>query len=123
MRAALARALAAGDAVVARGTLEPADLAAFRDANSAFHEAILAASGNPRLAGMVRQCQSTPPASTRRMWVFSAAQLRRSHDDHHRIEEAVLAGQGARAEALMREHVASLKAVLRAMRDGTLSAA
>jgi DNA-binding GntR family transcriptional regulator len=31
--------------------------------------------------------------------------IKRSHDDHHRILRAIVNRDGARAEALMREHV------------------
>jgi GntR family transcriptional regulator of vanillate catabolism len=31
--------------------------------------------------------------------------IARSHDDHHRIAESLIAGQATRAENLMREHV------------------
>jgi DNA-binding GntR family transcriptional regulator len=37
---------------------------------------------------------------------------RRRHDDHHRIYEAIIAGEPWRAEWLMREHVSSVKGSL-----------
>jgi GntR family transcriptional regulator of vanillate catabolism len=36
----------------------------------------------------------------------------RRHDDHHRIHEAIIAGEPWRAEWLMREHVSSVKGSL-----------
>jgi GntR family transcriptional regulator of vanillate catabolism len=38
--------------------------------------------------------------------------VRRRHDDHHRIYEAIIAGEPWRAEMLMREHVSSVKGSL-----------
>ena len=50
---------------------------------------------------------------------FHYHDVRRRHDDHHRIYEAILARQPWRAETLMREHVASIKASLvRSFQDG-----
>ena len=111
-RAAIAASLRAGDLVVARGTLEPADMAEFRAVNIAYHDAVLAAAGNPRLGEMIRLCQAAPASSTRRMHFDTPAQLRRFHDDHHRIAEAIEAREGWRAELLMREHVGALKSML-----------
>ncbi len=119
VQAEFARSLAAGDAIVARALTGALDIDAFRDANIAFHDAVTAAAGNRRLPELVRLCATVPTASTRRILALDATQLRRFHDDHHRISDAIIAGQGWRAEALMREHVLALQAVLlRALPEG-----
>ncbi len=38
--------------------------------------------------------------------------VRRRHDDHHRIYDAIIMSEAHRAEMLMREHVASVKTSL-----------
>jgi GntR family transcriptional regulator of vanillate catabolism len=38
--------------------------------------------------------------------------VRRRHDDHHRIFEAIIGREPWRAEMLMRDHVASVKSSL-----------
>jgi GntR family transcriptional regulator of vanillate catabolism len=43
---------------------------------------------------------------------FEHRDVRRRHDDHHRIYEAVIAQEPWRAEMLMREHVSSIKTSL-----------
>jgi GntR family transcriptional regulator of vanillate catabolism len=108
----IARALAEGDAIVARARTGTPDLVAFRAVNIAFHDAVAAASASPRLADLVRLCSLAPAASTRFIPRLNADQLRRSHDDHHRMAEAIEAGQAWHAETLMRAHVLGLKAIL-----------
>jgi GntR family transcriptional regulator of vanillate catabolism len=43
---------------------------------------------------------------------FEYRDVRRRHDDHHRIYEAIVAQEPWRAEMLMREHVSSIKTSL-----------
>ena len=61
---------------------------------------------------MIRICHHVPVSSTRNIVVFEYHDVRRRHDDHHRIFEAVVAREPWRAEMLMREHVASIKTSL-----------
>jgi GntR family transcriptional regulator of vanillate catabolism len=51
-------------------------------------------------------------SSSRNIVAFEFHDVRRRHDDHHRIYEAILTGQSWRAEMLMREHVGSVKSSL-----------
>jgi GntR family transcriptional regulator of vanillate catabolism len=44
--------------------------------------------------------------------------IKRTHGDHHRLLEAMLAGEAWRAEAIMREHVYSGTRLLENMRLG-----
>jgi GntR family transcriptional regulator of vanillate catabolism len=105
-------ALAAGDKLLERGSFEAGDLTIYRDINGDFHDAFLAAAGNRMLSEMIRICHHVPVSSTRNIVVFEYHDVRRRHDDHHRIFAAVIAREPWRAEMLMREHVASIKTSL-----------
>jgi GntR family transcriptional regulator of vanillate catabolism len=111
-REIIERALAAGDKLLERGSFEAGDLTIYRDINGDFHDALLAAAGNRMLSEMIRICHHVPVSSTRNIVVFEYHDVRRRHDDHHRIFEAVVAREPWRAEMLMREHVASIKTSL-----------
>ena len=104
-----ARALAEGDAVVARFDGSPRQMEGYRKANVAFHTAVLTAARNRMLEDTLRLALARPAATLRNIVAFTEAQVRRRHDDHHRIHEAIAAGDGWRAELLMREHVTSVK--------------
>jgi GntR family transcriptional regulator, vanillate catabolism transcriptional regulator len=64
------------------------------------------------LAEMIRICHHVPMSSSRNIIAFEHRDVRRRHDDHHRIYEAIMAREPWRAEMLMREHVAGVKASL-----------
>jgi GntR family transcriptional regulator of vanillate catabolism len=51
-------------------------------------------------------------SSSRNIVAFEHRDVRRRHDDHHRIYEAICAREPWRAEFLMREHVAGVKTSL-----------
>src|SRR5271168_2887675 len=106
------RALAAGDKLLERGSFEAGDLTIYRDINGDFHDGLLAAARNRMLSEMIRICHHVPVSSSRNIVVFEYHDVRRRHDDHHRIFEAVIAREPWRAEMLMREHVASIKSSL-----------
>jgi GntR family transcriptional regulator, vanillate catabolism transcriptional regulator len=61
---------------------------------------------------MIRICHHVPVSSSRNIVAFEHRDVRRRHDDHHRIYEAVIAQEPWRAEMLMREHVSSIKTSL-----------
>ncbi|MBC7580398.1 GntR family transcriptional regulator [Tardiphaga sp.] len=111
-RAVIEQSLAAGDRLLARGTLESGDITIYRDINGDFHDALLLAARNRMLAEMIRICHHVPVSSSRNIVVFEYRDVRRRHDDHHRIFEAILAQEPHRAEMLMREHVSGVKASL-----------
>lgn len=107
-RGAIEQALRDGEKVLASKRLTSAHLDAYRDMNVAFHDAILAAARNRMLADAVRLTLNMPGASSRRIVAFNYDDVRRRHDDHHRIYELIVAGEGWRAELMMREHVIGL---------------
>lgn len=103
-----------GDAILARRRLLPADLAPYREMNHRFHEAILQHSGSRATMAFVGQMRQIPLLSDRIVLWHDFRLIDRSHDDHHRICDAVAAGDGGRAGAIVREHVSFMGSVVRA---------
>ena len=104
------RSLVAGDKLLERGSFEAGDLTIYRGINGDFHDTLLAAARNRMLGEMIRICHHVPVSSSRNIVAFEHRDVRRRHDDHHRIYEAIMAQETWRAEMLMREHVSSVKA-------------
>jgi GntR family transcriptional regulator, vanillate catabolism transcriptional regulator len=67
---------------------------------------------NRMLGEMIRTCHCVPVSSSHNIVAFEHRDVRRRHDDFHRIYEAIIAGEPWRAELLMREHVSSVKGSL-----------
>src|SRR6202140_1231030 len=111
-KAVVERSLAAGDKLLERGSFEAGDLTIYRGINGDFHDTLLAAARNRMLGEMIRICHHVPMSSSRNIVAFENRDVRRRHDDHHRIYEAIMAGEPWRAEMLMREHVSSVKTSL-----------
>src|ERR1700719_1478506 len=111
-KALIERSLAAGDRLLERGSFEAGDLTIYRGINGDFHDTLLAAARNRMLGEMIRICHHVPVSSSRNIVAFEHRDVRRRHDDHHRIYEAIIAQEPWRAEMLMREHVSSVKASL-----------
>jgi GntR family transcriptional regulator of vanillate catabolism len=111
-KALIQRSLLAGDRLLERGAFEAGDLTRYRDINGDFHDTLLAAARNRMLAEMIRICHHVPVSSSRNIVAFEHRDVRRRHDDHHRIYEAIMDREPWRAEMLMREHVAGVKASL-----------
>lgn len=80
--------------------------------NSCFHETIHASAGSRLLNETVYLCQQVPVSSPRYIVAFEERGVRRRHDDHHRILEAIIGREPWRAEMLMRDHVASVRSSL-----------
>jgi len=111
-KAVVERSLSAGDKLLERGSFEASDLTTYRGINGDFHDTLLLAAHNRMLAEMIRICHHVPVSSSRNIVAFEHRDVRRRHDDHHRIYEAICARESWRAEMLMREHVAGVKASL-----------
>jgi GntR family transcriptional regulator of vanillate catabolism len=111
-KAIVERSLVAGDRLLERGSFEAGDLTIYRGINGDFHDTLLAAARNRMLGEMIRICHHVPVSSSRNIVAFEHRDVRRRHDDHHRIYEAIIAQEPWRAEMLMREHVSSVKASL-----------
>lgn len=114
-QAAFRAALEDGDRIVAKGRLLAADRDRFGEINATLHDAVLRAADNPMLADMLRLCHNIPISSDRNVLWNEYRWLRRSHDDHHRLFDAIVQRDAARAEQLMREHVHSVKLQMRAL--------
>jgi GntR family transcriptional regulator of vanillate catabolism len=108
-RRTIEEALADGDRLLARGRLVPEDRIAYGASNAAIHGTILAAAGARMLGDLLRLTQQVAPSSHRNVVAFEYDDVRRRHDDHHRIYEAILCRDAARAEFLMRGHVDSVR--------------
>jgi GntR family transcriptional regulator of vanillate catabolism len=97
--------LALGDRILASGRLDQVDLRPYQTMNVAFHDTIIALSGNPWIERFVKRTHAIPLVSDRVILWHDHGVILRSHDDHHRILAALKRRQAARAEELMREHV------------------
>jgi GntR family transcriptional regulator of vanillate catabolism len=109
LQSAYTQALSEGDRVMAKGRLLVADRAVFSDVNARIHAVILQAADNRMLQDMLRLCHNIPASSDRNVLWDDYLWLRRSHDDHHRLLEAILLRDAPRAELLMREHIHTVK--------------
>lgn len=106
------KSLADGDKLLKRGSFKTGDMSIYRVINGNFHDTVLSGARNRMLGEMIRICHHVPISSSRNIVAFHYHDVRRRHDDHHRIYEAIAAREPWRAETLMREHVASIKASL-----------
>jgi GntR family transcriptional regulator, vanillate catabolism transcriptional regulator len=97
--------LVQGDEILAKGVLHPADHEPYRRINVALHETLTKLAANPWLERFIRDSHNIPFASDRIILWHDHSIIRRSHDDHHRIIDAVSARQERRAEEVMREHI------------------
>ncbi|MFA7822972.1 GntR family transcriptional regulator [Aeromonas dhakensis] len=110
VRAVLLECLAQGDQLFDKGYLSEEDLTRYHDINLRFHQALVEASSNPAIATALARNDHLPFASVSALAVDRAhldREYRRfnfAHLQHHAAVDAVLAGQGARAEGIMREH-------------------
>lgn len=108
--AVLRECLEEGDRLFEKGFVTEEDLEAYYDLNVRFHQEIIEASGNEAVAAALARNESLPFASVRALAVDSQDmrnEYRRfnfAHMQHHAVFDAISNGQGARAEAVMREH-------------------
>jgi GntR family transcriptional regulator of vanillate catabolism len=109
-RVQLEACIAEGDAVLSRGRLTDADIARWSAMNARFHAAIVDAQGTRVIADALARNNHLPFASADSITVRRDA-LDREHDklrfaqmQHRLVVDALLAREGARVDALMREH-------------------
>ena len=105
-------ALRDGESLLNKSRLSPSDRNLYGVINTAIHSAIHTAGQSRMLRDMLRQSQQIAPSSHRNVIAFEPFDVRRRHDDHYRIYEAILCRDGGRAELLMRDHVESIKVSL-----------
>ena len=109
-RAVFAECLAQGDALLAKGLLRADDIECWSALNSRFHAALVAGAGSRVVADAIARNDHLPFASADSI-TFEAERLSGETTKlqiaqlHHRlIVDALLAREGGRAEALVREH-------------------
>ena len=109
----LQQCLAEGDRILQGSVLRPEDHEPYQRINVQIHTTLLEASGNPWVMRFAEQAHNIPFASDRIILWDDHPVILHSHTDHHRIIEAVLNRDCARAEQLMREHVYYAGLILR----------
>ena len=99
-----------GDVILGGRCIEATDEARYAEMNQQFHTLILSEAASPILTEAIARNNRVPFAGPQAL-AFDRGnlelmydQLRYAHHQHHRLVEAMEAGHGARAEALMREH-------------------
>ncbi|WP_265502560.1 GntR family transcriptional regulator [Paracoccus beibuensis] len=103
--AELLQLVAHGDQLLSPGLLLPENLGPYRQMNVRFHDLIMRTAANPWIVDFVQRLHNVPMASDRIIMWRDHGVIARSHDDHHRIAQALSNAQGTRAAALMREHI------------------
>jgi GntR family transcriptional regulator of vanillate catabolism len=111
-RSIVEQALREGDALFEKGMLTAEDRSVYGAINDAVHSAVHAAGKSRMLKDLLRVTHQVAPSSHRNVIAFDFNDVRRRHDDHHRIYEAILCRDGGRAEMIMRDHVESVKVQL-----------
>ena len=108
--AQLKACLAEGDALFTGGSIDEAGIEAYQQINETFHDIIIAASGNTSIRSALQLNEHFPFASVSAI-AYDPNQLDReyqrlryAHTQHHAIADAITKGQGARVEALVKEH-------------------
>lgn len=108
---ALESCLLQTDGLLAKAKLSERDVSTWSDVNGTFHETLLEAANNEVLSDAVMRINLIPLASPRR---FTAMFLNpdryretitTAHMAHRWVFDAILEGDAARAEAIMRQHI------------------
>jgi GntR family transcriptional regulator of vanillate catabolism len=107
---ALQRCLLQGDQLFDKGFVTQDDLEVYHDLNMRFHQVIIEGSHNPAIADALARNDHLPFASVTALAVDRHDLVREyrrfnfAHMQHHAVFDALVNRQGARAEAIMREH-------------------
>jgi len=102
--------LVQGDALFEKGHVTEDDLEVYHDMNMRLHRVIVEGSGNLAIADALSRNDHLPFASVTALAVDRDNLIREyrrfnfAHMQHHAVVDALVNGQGARAEAIMREH-------------------
>jgi GntR family transcriptional regulator of vanillate catabolism len=109
-RATLEQCLMQGDQLFDKGFVTIEDLEVYHDLNMHFHQVIVEGSHNPAIADALARNDHLPFASVTALAVDCNDMVREyrrfnyAHMQHHSVFDALVNRQGARAEAIMREH-------------------
>lgn len=93
------------DALLSARRLNPSDRDPWRRANIRFHNLLHETTDNRFLAKSLSLVRNIPLVSNAMIQWYDYDSVRRYHDDHHAIVQAIIGRESARAEALMREHI------------------
>lgn len=111
-----------GDALFAKGHLADGDLDGFYRYNLAFHDLLIAASGNPSIGHALARNNHLPFASAAALaldWDDLEGEYRHlsaAHREHHAVVAAIRGGDADAAERLMRAHAGAAIANRKAFR-------
>ncbi len=112
---ALRVCLADGDRIFSKGYIEESDEAVYADMNGRFHNLIVHEAHSPMIEQALERNARIPFVAPQAL-AFEKGSLERlyeillyAHHQHHYIVEAIERGEGARVEALMREHANPVK--------------
>ncbi|HEY1898700.1 MAG TPA: GntR family transcriptional regulator [Steroidobacteraceae bacterium] len=127
--AQLQECLAEGTRIFAKGHLVESDQAAYGAMNARFHALIIEAAASPVTADAIQRMASIPFAAAAAI-AFDATDLKsmfdalwNAHQQHYAVYDALQAGQAARVEFLMREHVNTVKQSINMLAAGPVSVA
>lgn len=110
LRNTLDECVAGGDAILDVDTITSDVDTMFAKLNARFHNAIVEEAGNAALSNAISLNDKLPFAAAASVaWEFTTESQRRrmllrAQIEHSLIRDALVAGQGARAESLMKEH-------------------
>jgi GntR family transcriptional regulator of vanillate catabolism len=113
--ATLQQALRDGDDLLRNGRITDDHRSRYSRINACFHETIHGSAGSRLLRETVHLCQQIPVSSPRYIVAFEEWDVRRRHDDHHRIFEAIIGREPWRAEMLMRDHACVKSSLVRSL--------
>lgn len=102
-----------GNSISSGDRLQHSEHALYQAMNVRFHNTIVEACGNRQLPDFIRKSHELPLASDRVVMWKTVEIVRRSHDAHVRVLDAIRNRQGARAEFMMQEHIYEAGQVLR----------
>jgi GntR family transcriptional regulator of vanillate catabolism len=115
LRTALCLCLEDGDRMLAKGHVEERDEGLYADMNARFHALIVTGAGSPMIEQALERIARIPFVGPQAI-AFDRTRLDRNfgmlvyaHRQHHCIVAALERGEGARAEALLREHANPVK--------------
>ncbi|HLX02176.1 MAG TPA: GntR family transcriptional regulator [Trinickia sp.] len=110
LKAALDECLRAGDRLFEAGSLKKGDDLCYAEMNGRFHALIADAAQNAALSAALNLNDKIPFVSPATIAFDETAKARQftmlayAHHQHHAIVSALVNGEGARVEALMKEH-------------------
>jgi len=112
---ALRQCLAEGDRIFSKGHIEESDEAGYADVNARFHSLIVAEAHSPMIEQALERNARIPFVGPQAV-AFDKTSLDRMYDlllyaqhQHRYIVDAIERGEGARVDALMREHANPVK--------------